>query len=59
MQEFAGYFRKKTGMVQSRLVPAFSLILYSKPLTYYSKNLTLADTKISSFLAFLTKLKLI
>jgi len=32
-----------TGKVQSLQMPAFSLTLYSKLLTYYSKHKTLAD----------------
>jgi hypothetical protein len=37
----------------------YHAILYSKHLTYYCKFLTLGNTKISYFLAFLTKFKLI
>jgi hypothetical protein len=54
VQAFAGYFRVKTGKVQSLQMPVISLILYCKRLTLYCKCLTLADATISYFLAFLT-----
>jgi hypothetical protein len=55
----AGYFRVNTGRVQPLQMPVISLILYCKRLTLYCKCLTLGHTKISYFLAFLTKSGLI
>jgi len=58
IQAFAGYFRVNTGRVQFLQMPVSSLILYCKYLTLYCKCLTLGRTKISYFLAFLTKSEL-
>jgi hypothetical protein len=49
IQAFAGYFRIKTGIMQSLQIPAFLLILYSKYLTLYWKRLILTLHKILRF----------
>ncbi len=55
----AGYLQAFAGKVHPLQMPAFSLTLYSTCPTLYGTCLTFGHTKISYFLAFLTKLELI